>query len=119
MSIQKMYRAMFVNRFLACLSMSGLLVLPNGAVSAHSNEYLMTITGPHGGMVPMADALQDCLAVTMKGQSPPLVRYVLNEQTHIDLMPAPAPRRAPDVQGGKDRHGSRMANPRYIRVNTP
>jgi hypothetical protein len=56
MSIQKMYRAKFANRFLARLALLGLLVLPCGAASAHSNEYLMTITGEHGGMVRMADA---------------------------------------------------------------
>ena len=56
MSFQKMYRAKSVIRSVACLSLLGLLVLPCGAASAHSNEYLMTITGPHGGMVRMADA---------------------------------------------------------------
>ncbi len=56
MSIQKTFCAKSLNRFVARLSLLGLLVLSCGAASAHSNEYLMTITGPHGGMVRMADA---------------------------------------------------------------
>ena len=56
MSIQRIVRGILAGGFGACLTVAGLSILPCGVASAHSNEYLMTISGPHGGMVRMAEA---------------------------------------------------------------
>lgn len=43
-------------RRLNLMALAALLALPLNAAFAHSNEYLATITGPHGGMMRMEDA---------------------------------------------------------------
>ncbi len=56
MAIQKSIASTLAQamRWIACLGLLSALALP-GAALAHSNEYLATIKGDHGGMLRMAD----------------------------------------------------------------